>query len=55
MRFLAALCFALAFLMAIFGFHLDAFGVLAAIALGLFFLTVSWVWDFWPSRGPVAR
>jgi hypothetical protein len=45
-RFLAALSFALAFLFAIFGWHIGNAGALAMIALGLFFLAVSWVWDW---------
>jgi len=55
MRFLALLCFALAFLMQVFGFTIDAFNPIAAIALGLFFLAFSGVYDFMSyRRGPVA-
>jgi hypothetical protein len=46
MRFLAALCFALAFLMAVFGWRIEDAGAIAMIALGLVFLALSSVWDF---------
>jgi len=55
MRFIALLCFALAFLFACFGWHISHAGAAAMAYLGLFFLTLSGVYDWMTyRRGPVA-
>jgi hypothetical protein len=48
MRIIAVICLALAFLFAIFGWHISHAGALAVAILGLFFWCLSELWDFSP-------